>query len=119
MRDLTVIAWPGSEATTQAVRLLREAGFQVSCSFDLQTTRAFQSGCDCPHHGADCCDCQYAVLQIQPPGQLPLTLLVHGRDGLTWFALADEQMPDSSLSASEQVAQIIQSPHSWEAEAVK
>jgi hypothetical protein len=113
MRDLTVIAWPAHEATAQAARLLRQVGFQVSCSFDLQTTRAFQSGCGCPHHSTDSCDCHYSVLLVQPPDQLPLTVLVHGRDGLTWIGLAEEQTPDGSSHASRQVAQILESPHSW------
>jgi hypothetical protein len=108
MQDLTVITQPGSEATVQAIHLLQQAGFQVSCSFDLRATRAFQGGCSCPHHDTVLCDCQYAILLVQLPGESPLTLLVHSRDGFTWLSLVDDQALDTNPQTAVQVAQLVQ-----------
>jgi hypothetical protein len=108
MRDLTVIAQSGAEVVNQAVRQLQRAGFDVRRSFDLQTTRAFQSGCSCPHHGTALCDCQYAVLLVQSPDGSLLTLLAHGRDGLTWFSLADDPGQNASGLMVEEIERLLQ-----------
>jgi hypothetical protein len=119
MRDLTVIAQSGAEVVNQAVRQLQRAGFDVRRSFDLQTTRAFQSGCSCPHHGTALCNCQYAVLLVQSPDGSLLTLLAHGRDGLTWFSLADDPEANASGLMVEEVKRLLQQAAAVEMEEIR
>jgi hypothetical protein len=97
MVQLSVTSTYGEEALTAAASLMEAAGLQVTRSFDLHATRAFKGGCACPHHGTAVCDCHYAVLLVRGPGTVPVVLLVHGRDGVTWFSLAPD--PDNPAVA--------------------
>jgi hypothetical protein len=104
MVQLSVISGCGDEAVTAAASLLEAAGLEVTRSFDLHATRAFKGGCACPHHNTTVCDCHYAVLLVRGPGRGPVVLLVHGRDGVTWFSLAPD--PDN-LSEADALVTII------------
>ena len=64
-------------------------GMQVIRSFDLQTAKAAHVECTCPHHGKDECDCQMVVLLVYDDQGTPLTLVAHGKDNKTHFALVD------------------------------
>jgi hypothetical protein len=69
-------------------------GMKVIRSFDLQTARAAHVDCTCPHHGKDECDCQLVVLLVYDDQGTPITLVAHGKDNKTHFALVD---PPESL----------------------
>jgi hypothetical protein len=69
-------------------------GMQVIRSFDLQTARAAHVDCECPHHGKDECDCQLVVMLVYDDQGTPITLVAHGKDNKTHFALVD---PPESL----------------------
>jgi hypothetical protein len=71
-------------------------GFLVSRTFDLQDARQTHSNCPCPHHGTDQCDCQLVVLLIYGNGPRPVTMLVHGHEGKTWFSFVDSIPQHSS-----------------------
>lgn len=78
---------------------LAKAGLQVVQSFDLQLARATHVACNCPHHGTDQCNCQYAVFLIYQKNSSPITLVAHGRDGKTEVTLIEspEQQPSQAL----------------------
>jgi hypothetical protein len=97
MLELSLTSGGGDEAVTAAASLLEAAGLEVTRSFDLHATRAFKGGCACPHHNTTVCDCHYAVLLVRSLGRGPVVLLVHGRDGATWFSLAPD--PDDPAEA--------------------
>jgi len=86
-------------AIEQSMQRLNLAGLQVVRSFDLKAARAAHVGCTCPHHGTDQCDCQMVVLLVYAQDGPPATLVVHGHDGKTQFALVDtpEQRPAPEL----------------------
>lgn len=71
----------------ELTQALTNRGMGVIRSFDLQATRNVQNGCICPHHGADQCSCQLMVLLIYKDNQPPLTLIMEGRDHLTWVSV--------------------------------
>jgi len=85
---------------------LNRSGLQVLQTFDLQAARAAHGSCSCPHHGDDQCDCQMAVLLVYGNGHPPASLVAHGRDGQTWFVLADSypQGVDTALGDAIQKA---------------
>jgi hypothetical protein len=64
-------------------------GLRVMCSFDLQAARSVHVDCTCPHHGKDECDCQLVFLLVYEDQGSPLTLVAHGKDNKTRFALVD------------------------------
>jgi hypothetical protein len=68
---------------------LKDKGLQVIRSFDLQVARAAHVDCTCPHHGTAQCDCQMIVLLVYGQGVQPLTLVAHGHEGKTHFAMVD------------------------------
>ena len=89
-----------SQAAIEAsTRCLEQSGLQVMRSFDLKLARAAHVGCTCPHHGSEQCDCQMVVLLVYGRDSFPATLVVHGHDGQTHFALVDtpEQRPAPQL----------------------
>lgn len=76
---------------------LIDNGLQVMRSFDLQTARSTHTGCTCPHHGTELCDCQMVVLLVYGHPSRPGTLVAHGRNGQTQVALVHS--PQQSLDA--------------------
>ena len=77
------------KAVNRMVDRLTEDGMQVIRSFDLQTARTAHVDCECPHHGKDECDCQLVVMLVYDERGTLLTLLAHGKDNKTHFALVD------------------------------
>lgn len=73
----------------QLRQILTTGGLSVSQSFDLQIARAAQTGCSCPHHGTQMCDCQMAILQVYGQSDVPITLVVHGTDGKTYVSIVN------------------------------
>ncbi len=87
---------PCPEAVATVTQMLTTAGFRVLQTFDFQTARAAHTGCTCPQHGTQDCDCQMVVLLVYSPADLqPASLVAHGHDGQTWLSLVDtpEQRP--------------------------
>ena len=97
-------AW--EEAIPFVTSALTNAGLQVVQSFDLQLARATHVACNCPHHGTDQCNCQYAVFLIYKNNSSPTTLVAHGRDGKTEITLIEspDQRPPHALTQQIQAA---------------
>ena len=81
------------KAVERMMDRLAADGLQVIRSFDLQAARSAHVDCTCPHHGKDECDCQLVVLLVYDSQGTLLTLVAHGKDSKTHFALVDP--PDS------------------------
>jgi len=62
---------------------LAQAGLRAVQTFDLQSARHALSECPCPHHGTAECDCQMVVLLVYGKAEEPLTLILHGNQGIT------------------------------------
>ncbi len=58
-------------------------------TFDLNTARLSLEDCECPHHGRSGCDCQMVVLLVYGDTSGPVTLILYGHDGQTWFSIVD------------------------------
>jgi hypothetical protein len=76
-------------AVEMLVDRLADDGLQVIRSFDLNAARSAHVDCTCPHHGNERCDCQMVVLLVYEGQEQPLTLVAHGKDGKTHFAIVD------------------------------
>lgn len=85
-------------AIDQAVITMTAARLQVLRSFDLQVAKAVHIHCGCPHHGTEQCDCQLVMLLVYGHGETPVTLVVHGHDGHTRFAIVDTHSENPSPS---------------------
>ena len=90
------------EAVEKVIRRLSDDGLRVVRSFDLQTARSAHTNCECPYHGTGQCDCQMVVLLVYDQQGQPLTLVAHGQDGQTHFALVDtlHKHPDQHLKTT-------------------
>ncbi len=88
-------------AIVQIRQALTSAGFKVLCTFDLQVARSEPVDYVCPIHGTAQCDGQIVMLLVYDRDYPPLTLEVHGHDGLTSFAIVDapEQRSAPHLAA--------------------
>lgn len=76
-------------AVEMVVDQLADDGLQSLRSFDLNAARSAHVDCTCPHHGNKDCDCQMVVLLVYQGQEQPLTLVAHGKDGQTHFAIVD------------------------------
>lgn len=123
MTELLVLESNCDEAVTQITQTLTSKGLWVVCSFNLRTSShlvrdvsdlgglrtadsfdlpsilTMPTGCVCPHHGTDPCDCQMVVMLVYDIVDSPATLVAHGHNGNTWLTLIDtpEQHPASDL----------------------
>ncbi len=70
-------------------RRLMERGWKTLQTFDLQEARFAIDGCSCPHHGTQECDCDMVVLLVYGMEPEPVTVLLHGCDGQTQVAFAE------------------------------
>ncbi len=77
---------------------LPQSGLKVLQTFDLQYVRLDIEGCACPHHGTEECDCEMIVLLLYGSEPEPITLVLHGCDGQTQVALANEYHQKSKES---------------------
>lgn len=103
---------PCVDAIAWVVRQCSTADLQVMQTFDLQAARYAHTGCLCPHHGSDQCDCQLVVLLIYADHSQPISLVAHSSDGNTWLSLVDtpQQRADPHLEAAIRRALVAQSP---------
>ena len=77
------------ETLQWAKRQLSQADLRPMQTFDLQTARVALHDCSCPNHGTDACDCQMVVLLVYGKSAEPITLILHGNDGQTWFSISN------------------------------
>ncbi len=93
---------PYDEAIPWVVSQMGGAGLQVQCTFDLQLARLAHTGCPCPQHGTEHCDCQMVVLLVYADNFQPISLVAHSHDGKTWLSLVDtpQQRADPRLEAA-------------------
>lgn len=76
---------------------LRRAGLRPMQTFDLNAARNGLHECTCPNHGTEACDCQMVIVLVYGDTPEPLTLILHGNNGQTWFSIADS--PRQGLGA--------------------
>ena len=91
---------------------LLQAGLRPVQTFDLHTARAGLHDCACPNHGTNECDCQMVVLLIYRKAVEPVTLILHGNNGQTWFSIAEDprQKTDNQLRIAIQQALEVKVP---------
>ena len=90
-----------------SIKRLRQAGFQVLRSFDLQVAREAHADCTCLHHGTEQCDCQMVVLLVYSQGDSPVTLVLHGHDGQTQVSVGDTPGQEPSNGMVEAILQAL------------
>lgn len=73
----------------QVSQALISEGLFLTCSFDLQTARPLHASYICPVHGTAQCDGQMVVLLVYDRDNPPLTLEIHGHEGLISIAIID------------------------------
>lgn len=104
------------EAVAEVMQQLISAKLQVLRTFDLQVSRTAFARCSCPNHGTEQCDCQLVVLLVYRDKLPPTSLVAHGRDGQTWFALIDspeQRAAPRSMAAIQQALvpqEVLQNP---------
>lgn len=103
---------PCDEALQWTKKLLLQAGLRPIQTFDLHTARVGLQDCPCPNHGKNECDCQLVVVLVYGSASEPVTLILHGNDGQTWLAIADDprQHADVKLITAIQQALEIKKP---------
>ena len=67
---------------------LTHASFRVVRTFDLHVARLAHPNCLCPQHGTDDCNCQMIVVLVYGKQGDPVTLVIHGQEGITSLSLA-------------------------------
>ncbi len=67
---------------------LTRAGFRVVQTFDLHVARLAHRKCPCPKHGTDDCNCQMIVVLVYGKQGDPVTLVIHGQEGIASLSLA-------------------------------
>lgn len=111
---LLTIHMDSKTATSTVMESLKRVGLQLVQSFDLQTARATQQNCSCPHHGTEQCNCQMVVLLVYPQIREHLTLVIHSHNEQTHISLVDNphQRPSPELVnlISEALSDIAGSP---------
>lgn len=89
-KPLMVINAQCSQLAGPLKETIDEAGLWAFQSFDLRTTRAVHDGCTCPNHGTSECTCELIVLLVYRALGNPISLILDGRDGMTYVFLNDE-----------------------------
>lgn len=99
---------PCDEALRWTGRQLKQAGLHVVQTFDLQAARAGLHNCACPHHGTDECDCQMLVVLVYGKAEEPVTLILHGNDGQTWFSIAENPRQKLETELTMEIRQVLE-----------
>ena len=96
---LLILELPCDQVVSWLQQRASQAGLSVEKTFDLQAARRAHELIPCPQHGMGVCDCQMVVLIFYQPGHQPLTMIVRGSSGQTWFTLVDtpQQRADPQL----------------------
>ncbi len=98
---------PYDQALAEVTRQLGGCGLRVMITFELQAARQMDTGCTCPHHGTDQCDCRLGVLLVYDQGVQPASLLAHSHEGKTWFSLVDTPRQPVEPGLSEAIRRIL------------
>lgn len=77
------------KAVQWAKKQLLQADLRAVQTFDLHTARVGLQDCSCTNHGTNKCDCQMVILLVYGKTAEPVTLILHGNGGQTWFSIAD------------------------------
>lgn len=80
------------EACNWLSQSLARNDLRVMRTFDLHDARLELEDCPCPHHGTNRCDCRMVVLLVYGKAEEPVTLVLHGHDGQTWFSLVNNPL---------------------------
>ncbi len=88
-------------------QLLR-AGLRAVQTFDLHNARVGLHDCPCPNHGTNECDCQMVVLLVYGNACEPVTLILHGNDGQTWFSLVNNSLQHTDASIRSAIERALQ-----------
>jgi hypothetical protein len=107
---------PCDETLQWAKGQLSQSNLRAVQTFDLQAARAALPDCSCPNHGTDKCDCQMVVLLVYgkaedvstPLNTSPVTLILHGNNGQTWFSIADNVQQISDKKLADEIRQVLQ-----------
>lgn len=85
---------------------INSAGLRVVRTFDLQVARHDHTGCPCPNHETELCDCQMVVLLVYGSERQPVSIVAHGHNGRTWFSVVDtpQQRADPRLETAIRLA---------------
>jgi hypothetical protein len=83
---------PCDESLQWTKQKLMDAELRIVQTFDLHKARADSHNCQCPNHGTEECDCQMVILLVYGKGAEPVTLILHGNGGQTWFSFADDPL---------------------------
>lgn len=90
--------------------LLSAAGLGSVQTFDLNAARRGLHECTCPNHGTDACDCQMMILLVYGDAPEPLTLILHGNNGQTWFSIVEDSRLSADVSLYAATRQALHSP---------
>lgn len=105
--DFGSIDQPSEISIPRIINMLSARGLQVERSFDLQTARQAHRGCPCPHHGSDECSCQIVFLLVYGEDLHPATLVAHGRDGRTRFAMSNHPENNSTNLLEAEIRELL------------
>ena len=86
------------QALSLAQQALGKAGLSSIQTFDLSAARLGLHECSCPHHETDACDCQMVVLLVYGSTNEPVTLILHGNNGQTWFSIPNGTASNTVLA---------------------
>lgn len=95
------------EAVAAVVQQLLSANLQVLQTFDLQAVRPAQMVCSGPNLSVEQCDCHFVVLLVYRDKLPPTSLIAHGHDGKTLFALVDSPEQRAVPCAVEAIRQAL------------
>ena len=84
------VSLPCNETAEVLKHRLMKHGWKTLRTFDLHEAMFAVDGCSCPHHGTQKCDCDMVVLLVYGVEPEPVTLLLHGSDGQTRVAFAED-----------------------------
>lgn len=99
---------PCDQTLQRTIRQLSQVGLRPVQTFDLHTARTELHDCSCPNHGTEQCDCQMVVLLVYGKTVEPVTLILHGNNGLTWFSIAESTRAGSDPNLPDQIKLVLQ-----------
>jgi len=108
MSPFLSISHPCDEALQWTNKQLVNAGLRPVQTFDLHTARLGLHDCSCPNHGTNECDCQMVVVLVYGKAEEPVTLILHGNDGLTWLSFADGPRQRSDIKLFTEIKQALE-----------
>lgn len=88
-----ILERPCDEAIDWVIQQIGRVGLLVVRTFDLHEVRNVSdevvANCPCPHHGTEQCDCQMVILLVYGSDGQPVSIVVHGHNGQTWFSMVN------------------------------